>query len=279
MTAAAAEFVGSVNGGNRTVPTVKFADGSTLTNPSAGEVKAKLAEVAGFSRLRRHGPMAEEVLSKWVGARLRFDYGIEFAGEPARAVAPDPVRPTADDGPQKMAYHDGARRFGLQNLSPRAGRFAKRWSLIRNAFAAGRQSSSAVPWSLISGCSHRGHSGQIEHHARGRYRCVDRQRRRCAAHRQCRRSRATSSKRTCSKPPPADANAPGPCRAVGHNDLTFGSSWSEFRSAGYHGVTDDITPGGNSLVNGVTQAVARYPNAGARAGRIPSAGFDAASVC
>ncbi|MBO0866910.1 MAG: mycoredoxin Mrx1 [Mycobacterium sp.] len=43
---AAAEFVGSVNGGNRTVPTVKFADGSTLTNPAAGEVKAKLAELA-----------------------------------------------------------------------------------------------------------------------------------------------------------------------------------------------------------------------------------------
>lgn len=42
---AAAEFVGSVNGGNKTVPTVKFADGSTLTNPSAAEVKAKLAEV------------------------------------------------------------------------------------------------------------------------------------------------------------------------------------------------------------------------------------------
>ena len=40
---AAAEFVGSVNGGNRTVPTVKFADGSTLTNPSRAEVKAKLA--------------------------------------------------------------------------------------------------------------------------------------------------------------------------------------------------------------------------------------------
>jgi mycoredoxin len=44
---AAAEFVGSVNGGNRTVPTVKFADGSTLTNPSAAEVKAKLTEVGG----------------------------------------------------------------------------------------------------------------------------------------------------------------------------------------------------------------------------------------
>jgi mycoredoxin len=44
---AAAEFVGSVNGGNKTVPTVKFADGSTLTNPGAGEVNAKLAEVTG----------------------------------------------------------------------------------------------------------------------------------------------------------------------------------------------------------------------------------------
>lgn len=44
---AAAEFVGSVNGGNKTVPTVKFTDGSTLTNPSPGDVKAKLAEVAG----------------------------------------------------------------------------------------------------------------------------------------------------------------------------------------------------------------------------------------
>ena len=44
---AAAEFVSSVNNGNRTVPTVKFADGSTMTNPSAAEVKAKLAEVGG----------------------------------------------------------------------------------------------------------------------------------------------------------------------------------------------------------------------------------------
>jgi mycoredoxin len=45
--AAAAEFVGAVNGGNHTVPTVRFADGSTLTNPDSGEVKAKLAELAG----------------------------------------------------------------------------------------------------------------------------------------------------------------------------------------------------------------------------------------
>ena len=40
---AAAEYVMSVNGGNQTVPTLKFADGSTLTNPSGTEVKAKLA--------------------------------------------------------------------------------------------------------------------------------------------------------------------------------------------------------------------------------------------
>jgi mycoredoxin len=44
---AAAEFVGSVNGGNHTVPTVEFADGSTLTNPAANEITTKLAELAG----------------------------------------------------------------------------------------------------------------------------------------------------------------------------------------------------------------------------------------
>ena len=43
----AADFVGSVNGGNHTVPTVKFADGSTMTNPAANEIKAKLASLGG----------------------------------------------------------------------------------------------------------------------------------------------------------------------------------------------------------------------------------------
>jgi mycoredoxin len=38
----AAEFVESVNGGNQTVPTVLFGDGSTATNPSVVEVKARL---------------------------------------------------------------------------------------------------------------------------------------------------------------------------------------------------------------------------------------------
>jgi len=39
---AAAEFVMGVNGGNMTVPTVQFEDGSALTNPSLAQVKAKL---------------------------------------------------------------------------------------------------------------------------------------------------------------------------------------------------------------------------------------------
>ncbi len=43
---ASAEFVMSVNGGNQTVPTLLFADGSTLTNPSVKQVKEKLAELA-----------------------------------------------------------------------------------------------------------------------------------------------------------------------------------------------------------------------------------------
>jgi mycoredoxin len=40
---AAAEMVMSVNGGNQTVPTVVFPDGSALTNPSLAQVKAQLA--------------------------------------------------------------------------------------------------------------------------------------------------------------------------------------------------------------------------------------------
>lgn len=38
----AAAFVMGVNGGNQTVPTLKFADGSALTNPSIKDVKLKL---------------------------------------------------------------------------------------------------------------------------------------------------------------------------------------------------------------------------------------------
>jgi mycoredoxin len=44
----AAEFVMSVNGGNQTVPTVLFPDGSALTNPSAAQVKERLAELAAI---------------------------------------------------------------------------------------------------------------------------------------------------------------------------------------------------------------------------------------
>jgi mycoredoxin len=43
---AAAEFVMSVNGGNQTVPTLLFADGSTMVNPSAAQVKERLSELS-----------------------------------------------------------------------------------------------------------------------------------------------------------------------------------------------------------------------------------------
>jgi mycoredoxin len=40
-----AEIVEKVNGGNRTVPTLVFSDGSAMTNPSAKQVVEKLAEL------------------------------------------------------------------------------------------------------------------------------------------------------------------------------------------------------------------------------------------
>lgn len=43
--ATAAEYVMSVNGGNQTVPTVVFPDGTTLVNPSAAQVRTRLAAV------------------------------------------------------------------------------------------------------------------------------------------------------------------------------------------------------------------------------------------
>jgi len=43
---AAAAYVESVNGGNQTVPTVRFADGTALTNPTIVDVKTRLATLA-----------------------------------------------------------------------------------------------------------------------------------------------------------------------------------------------------------------------------------------
>lgn len=40
--AAAASYVEQVNGGNQTVPTVLFPDGSAATNPSLAEVRTRL---------------------------------------------------------------------------------------------------------------------------------------------------------------------------------------------------------------------------------------------
>lgn len=44
---AAAEYVMSVNGGNQTVPTVRFPDGTALTNPTIVQVKQHLAAISG----------------------------------------------------------------------------------------------------------------------------------------------------------------------------------------------------------------------------------------
>lgn len=41
--AAAAAYVMRVNGGNQTVPTVVFPDGSALTNPSLSQVRERVA--------------------------------------------------------------------------------------------------------------------------------------------------------------------------------------------------------------------------------------------
>ena len=43
---AAAEFVESVNGGNQTVPTLVFPDGTTMVNPSAAQVRERLTAVS-----------------------------------------------------------------------------------------------------------------------------------------------------------------------------------------------------------------------------------------
>ncbi|MVA76132.1 mycoredoxin [Auraticoccus sp. F435] len=41
----AADIVARVNGGNQTVPTLVFSDGSSATNPSAAQVAQKLASL------------------------------------------------------------------------------------------------------------------------------------------------------------------------------------------------------------------------------------------
>ena len=43
----AADLVMKANGGNRTVPTLVFADGTALTNPSIDQVRSQLAQQPG----------------------------------------------------------------------------------------------------------------------------------------------------------------------------------------------------------------------------------------
>ena len=43
----AVQIVETANNGNQTVPTLVYADGTSMTNPSLAQVKAKLAALAG----------------------------------------------------------------------------------------------------------------------------------------------------------------------------------------------------------------------------------------
>ena len=43
---AAAEIVADINGGNQTVPTLVYRDGTSQTNPSVKEVRAKLTQLS-----------------------------------------------------------------------------------------------------------------------------------------------------------------------------------------------------------------------------------------
>jgi mycoredoxin len=52
---AAAEYVMSVNGGNQTVPTVVFPDGSVMTNPSANQVRARLDAITAGQEVLAKG--------------------------------------------------------------------------------------------------------------------------------------------------------------------------------------------------------------------------------
>jgi mycoredoxin len=44
--AEAATFVEGVNGGNQTVPVIRYPDGSTATNPTLSQVRSTLAQLA-----------------------------------------------------------------------------------------------------------------------------------------------------------------------------------------------------------------------------------------
>lgn len=57
----AAALVRTINGGNESVPTLVFPDGSTLTEPSAGVLKRKL-EALGY----RVGPLAWLLGNSWL---------------------------------------------------------------------------------------------------------------------------------------------------------------------------------------------------------------------
>jgi mycoredoxin len=64
----AADYVMSVNGGNQTVPTVRFHDGSALTNPTIVQVKERLAALPPPAPVE-HQPPHRVPLLRWLRRR------------------------------------------------------------------------------------------------------------------------------------------------------------------------------------------------------------------
>jgi len=55
VTPGAAQIVERANGGNQTVPTLIFFDGSVMTNPSARQVQQKLANLYRSAQFGQNG--------------------------------------------------------------------------------------------------------------------------------------------------------------------------------------------------------------------------------
>jgi hypothetical protein len=157
------------------------------------------------------------------------------------------------------------------NPRPRASWLTKRQSVIHNPFGG---KSAVILVSAVVAASACGHSGTTAKSSTARVSSVGEL---IVSIEDVRRIASTEDltphvHADLHQPPPADANAPGPCGAVGHSDATFGNRWSEFRSAGYNGVTDDITPGTPDIINEVSQAIARYPNSDTASGAFQQLG-------
>ena len=104
----------SMNGGNQTVPTVLFPDGSTLTNPRLSAVVAQLARRILKRRLAPRSRTRSGSEAREVAAEPSVD---EIEGD--RRAHRQPQRAAGDRGPQLVATEPA--RFGDLVVVDRAG--------------------------------------------------------------------------------------------------------------------------------------------------------------